>query len=84
MDDSIQCPQCGGRYGAFITSRLPHRGKIIVSTTWRCDCDVNGGELSLMEWLPGADNPTMKPLERRPGRPCGYIGPIDAKDARCE
>lgn len=72
------CPRCGGHYGGFDTRPTPNG--IEVTNIWRCHCDVNGGGLSLLEWLPGAMEPTFKPAERKPGKACGWVGVLEKRE----
>ncbi len=81
MRDSSMCPQCGGSYGGYDT-RKREDGTIEVTDTWRCHCDVNGGGMSLLEWVDG--EVVFKPPERRPAKRCGWVGIVkhaERKDA---
>lgn len=64
------CPKCTGHYGGFDTRR-GEDGKIVVTKTWRCHCDVNGGDMSILEWVDGELK--MKPKERWPAKRCGNV-----------
>lgn len=71
----FRCPRCGGRYFGREIGLNPTGPDKYVLLDYRCQNDVNGGELTLVERDEHGEY-RLKPPERRPGPACGWSGPF--------